>query len=369
MSYQKQIHLYLSGELKAEEEKALFDGLAAHPEWREELALQLQMQNVIQKDISLVSIPPATTKAIFSSLGFAVPVATMPSAPQSPFSRLFGGWLTRYPMLSMWSSAAIVTLLLSMQFSGSSSEDTQTHAAAIRSVVPSRNTSGNTAVRVSSSSKATQSSSSMQNVVQEKQSITTPVEEHQGGQFMKAPTMEQEGAKHPSVKNVPMKEIVDIGKLPSVDYITQNKIVGVAEQGKIFASEDGGKNWTRQQSNTANDLNGVNFTDRLNGIAVGNRGTILRTVDGGATWTPISAGITSTLNGVGFVSKNTAYICGSQGTILKSTTGGATWEKLSSGVNASLFSLQVHDDTVTVRGERGTTLRSTDAGRSWARQP
>ena len=57
MSYEEQIHEYLEGNLSKEEEHQLFDRLSEHPEWRDELAFQMRMQQEMQKDITSVTIP------------------------------------------------------------------------------------------------------------------------------------------------------------------------------------------------------------------------------------------------------------------------------------------------------------------------
>src|SRR5437016_9023704 len=54
-----------------------------------------------------------------------------------------------------------------------------------------------------------------------------------------------------------------------------------------------GSTWTVQTSGTTNLLNGVVFTDALNGWASGNFGTMLHTSNGGNTWTAQTNGISN----------------------------------------------------------------------------
>jgi photosystem II stability/assembly factor-like uncharacterized protein len=46
--------------------------------------------------------------------------------------------------------------------------------------------------------------------------------------------------------------------------------------------------WALQVSGTGSQLDGVWFSDDMNGWAVGDAGTVLRTADGGVNWAPVT---------------------------------------------------------------------------------
>jgi photosystem II stability/assembly factor-like uncharacterized protein len=57
--------------------------------------------------------------------------------------------------------------------------------------------------------------------------------------------------------------------------------VGFNATGLVMRTDDGGLNWTRQNSNTGRRLRGVHFVDGLRGWAVGDAGTVIHTALGG----------------------------------------------------------------------------------------
>ena len=58
-------------------------------------------------------------------------------------------------------------------------------------------------------------------------------------------------------------------------------VVGYNGVGAVLRSDDGGKNWQSQTSNSQSRLNDVYFVDRQRGWAVGQNGTIIHTGTGG----------------------------------------------------------------------------------------
>lgn len=127
----------------------------------------------------------------------------------------------------------------------------------------------------------------------------------------------------------------------------------VAGTGRIMATSDGGRSWTRQYAGSA-ALDQVDFTDSAHGWAAG-PGTLLRTTDGGARWTslgqPRVSGQCLMVGSVHFVSPTAGYAVAAPR--LQSTTAGGT----------------VADGTGTVPASGGRLLRTTDGGQSWAAVP
>ena len=59
----------------------------------------------------------------------------------------------------------------------------------------------------------------------------------------------------------------------------------VGNSGKIYRTQNGGKNWESQKSGVQSNLNGIDFVDDLHGVAVGDSGVVLTTGTGGVTST------------------------------------------------------------------------------------
>jgi hypothetical protein len=95
----------------------------------------------------------------------------------------------------------------------------------------------------------------------------------------------------------------------------------VAGAGRILATADAGRTWTRQYSGTA-ALDQVDFTDDQHGWAAGGD-ALLRTTDGGATWTAVT-GAPANPQSACFASAADGYL-GTPGHIWRSTDGGQRW--------------------------------------------
>ena len=143
----------------------------------------------------------------------------------------------------------------------------------------------------------------------------------------------------------------------------------VGENGTIFRTTDGGTTWISQPSGTTYNLYGVSFTDVNNGTAVGDFGIILKTDNGGATWNLQSSGTTNVLYGVSFTDTNNGTAVGDAGTILRTTNGGTNWNSQPSGTTNYLFGVSFTDEnTGTAVGSNGTILRTTNGGTNWISQ-
>jgi photosystem II stability/assembly factor-like uncharacterized protein len=185
-------------------------------------------------------------------------------------------------------------------------------------------------------------------------------------------------------------------------------VVGEQEKEKpdvagIYATTDGGSNWSRQASHSTNLLRAVSCSSATTCLAVGMRGSILRTSDGGANWSNQSPGSDSdlsrivcssgdegqclteglnSLNGVSFPDPNTGFGVGSYRTVMATTDAGAHWSTLASGVMQytspgnppvpppALNAISCQDSTSCVAvGDAGSVVTSTDGGASWSDQP
>jgi len=353
MSYEKRIHDYLSGELSAEQEKALFDDLSVHPEWREELALQMKMQQAAQKDIGSVVVPTSVTSAIFSSLSFTSPEQSI-SVPQTVAGNILGQKvISRFGFFTMASaSAAIIAVgcLVYILLTSTNKEQIPGEIAASRSA-PIKQTGSMAASSLESRNTSSTADSNL--------SARTP-------SILGKKNIPTEQVANRVVANEPMKVYLDIGRFSSVDYLTQHKIIGVADEGKIYCSDDGGHSWVIQSSGTSNDLFGVNFIDTTRGIVVGAKGTILSTINAGHEWHRVASGVEANLITVRYATRDTVYACGAQGVIMRSTSRGEQWELLESGTKANLFKIRFDNglDGI-ISGEHNLTLETHNGGATW----
>lgn len=155
-----------------------------------------------------------------------------------------------------------------------------------------------------------------------------------------------------------------------------------AGAGRILATSDGGRTWTRQYAGPA-VLNQVDFTSTTDGWAVG-PGALLRTTSGGASWTALSEprlnGRCVSVSAVHFVSPVLGYaIAGNTGAgstgaggmggvggrLLRTTDGGVTWSAVADAparAQAACFST-AQDGYL---GAPGQVWRTTDAGATWS---
>ena len=166
-----------------------------------------------------------------------------------------------------------------------------------------------------------------------------------------------------------IKASKDLGKFSSVDYLTNSKIIGVTNSGKIFFSDDGGLLWTAQRSNSSRDLFGVHFIDSVHGVIVGAKGTILLTANSGRNWKSVGRNTDANLFSVRYITYDTLFACGAQSAILRSTDGGLLWQKLESGTTGSLIKIKFDNGSMgTISGEHGILLQTMDGGSSWQKK-
>jgi photosystem II stability/assembly factor-like uncharacterized protein len=154
----------------------------------------------------------------------------------------------------------------------------------------------------------------------------------------------------------------------------------VGKFGRILHSQDGGKNWTQQNSGTGKPLTSVSFSDDTHGFAVGGGGIILATADGGRSWQPQSSGTRDHLLEVSSPGAASAFVAGAFGTLLSTRDGGVSWVKHGLSWNSLVPRLirergqvEPHLNTVYfvdekegwLGGEFGLLLHSRDGGQTW----
>jgi photosystem II stability/assembly factor-like uncharacterized protein len=129
---------------------------------------------------------------------------------------------------------------------------------------------------------------------------------------------------------------------------------------------DGGVTWLIQQITPDKTLYGITFYDTLQGWACGDIGTIVHTTDGGITWALQASGTTSELYAITFLDRIKGFAVGDSGTLLTTTDGGTTWASIPTGVSAALTTLSFGDSLYGwAIGEGGTTVETSDGGLTW----
>ncbi|MDP1786982.1 YCF48-related protein [Nitrosomonas sp.] len=157
--------------------------------------------------------------------------------------------------------------------------------------------------------------------------------------------------------------------LASVYFVNDQQGWAVGFRGTILATQDGGKNWNEQNSNSIASLSSVHFVNDQQGWAVGSDETILATQDGGKNWNKQNSNSTGWLSSVHFVNAQQGWAVGSDETILATQDGGKNWNKQNSNSIMRLSSVHfVNDQQGWVVGIRGTILATQDSGKNWNKQ-
>lgn len=184
-------------------------------------------------------------------------------------------------------------------------------------------------------------------------------------------------------------ETLDTGTkrdLLSVDFATAQVGMAVGDFGTMIRTEDGGQTWSKIP--LPSDLvlpediaeivqpgdvlvYDIHFITPEKGWAVGEFGTIFATADGGKTWSAQQSGVETTLFGVQFADENTGFATGIEEVLLRTTDGGQTWNKLRvpgrEGFVLGLYDVAVQGKVGWVIGDSGMLLRTTDGGETWER--
>lgn len=108
-------------------------------------------------------------------------------------------------------------------------------------------------------------------------------------------------------------------KLNSVFFVNNKYGWTVGSNGKIYRTNNGGKYWRLQRTNTTRDLNDVFFTDQAEGWAVGDDGIILHTTTAGNVWQETNFTSPHRLEQIFFIGKK-GWIVGFGGTLLSYET-------------------------------------------------
>lgn len=109
-------------------------------------------------------------------------------------------------------------------------------------------------------------------------------------------------------------------RFTSVSFADEKNGLAVGYGGRIYVTNDGGRNWYTQQSNVSDDLFDVKFLNSNDGWIIGDKGTLLYTNNKGYNWESVNTGTTHKLERIFFITPERGWIVGFGGTILTFTT-------------------------------------------------
>lgn len=171
--------------------------------------------------------------------------------------------------------------------------------------------------------------------------------------------------------------------LRDIFIFDQNTAIAVGDVGTIIKTNDGGMHWDVQHhaGGTSYDLYSVHFVDDLNGWAAGGiwfeeKNALIKTSDGGKTWTKVETETDLPFNAVHFVNADTGFVVGEDGIVLRTSDGGNSWDtrKIDNyiGYYLDVFRLLAVTFTdeqtgwIVGAGYYGNQIyKTTDCGRTW----
>lgn len=151
---------------------------------------------------------------------------------------------------------------------------------------------------------------------------------------------------------------------------------------KMFITRDGGRSWRETQiyrtgefGKNSPDFLSIRFADKKLGIVIGSvlngqgkvvDSLVMRTEDGGVRWQRISVPSKKELYHLDFVGSSRCWIVGDEGLVLVSSNGGARFQTQKSGVVMDLYNVDFRDENEGyIVGSKGTILRTEDGGATW----
>jgi len=135
----------------------------------------------------------------------------------------------------------------------------------------------------------------------------------------------------------------------------------------LLNTNDGGANWSNQNSNTTNIMNSIFFPTALTGYACGFGSTFIKTIDGGTNWVATVLPVNGTYMSTFFTSEQTGFIVGAgvgnYPVIMKTTDGGANWVEPSESFVGTLNSVHFPDaQTGYACGTVGLMIKTNNGG-------
>jgi photosystem II stability/assembly factor-like uncharacterized protein len=176
----------------------------------------------------------------------------------------------------------------------------------------------------------------------------------------------------------------DIGTTESINEIYfRNDDNGYLVAGKkMFITKDAGQSWRETRIYKSGDFKSlspeflsIRFADKKRGIVIGSLlnqqekvvdSLVMRTEDGGETWQRIVVPSKKELYHLDFVGSSKCWIVGDDGLILNSYNGGESFQTQKSGTALDLYNVDFRDENEGyIVGSKGTILRTENGGANW----
>jgi photosystem II stability/assembly factor-like uncharacterized protein len=176
----------------------------------------------------------------------------------------------------------------------------------------------------------------------------------------------------------------DIGTTENINEIYfRNDDNGYLVAGKkMFITRDAGRSWQETRIYKPGDFGknspeflSIRFADKKRGIVIGSvlnaqervvDSLVMRTEDGGETWQRVLVPSKKELYHLDFVGSARCWIVGDTGLVLVSYNGGANFQVQQSGVTLDLYNVDFRDENEGyIVGSKGTILRTEDGGQTW----
>jgi photosystem II stability/assembly factor-like uncharacterized protein len=143
-----------------------------------------------------------------------------------------------------------------------------------------------------------------------------------------------------------------------------------SSNGKILKSNDLWNSYSVQNTNLAENIIKVHFSDSLNGKCISETGKVLKTVNGGTTWSSLSNLNIGRINNAFFKNSNVIIVVGDNGKIMVTSNAGVNWYNRNINNNVRLSSVYLDiENKLYVGGDDGLILFSSNYGLSWEEQP
>ena len=150
-------------------------------------------------------------------------------------------------------------------------------------------------------------------------------------------------------------------QLKGIQMISTTEGWACGDAGTMLHTTNAGANWSLLTL-TGSDLHQIVFKDASIGIVVGDNGTVFTTTNGGTNWISKNSGTSLQLRGACFDGGSTFFAVGDDGAAVKSTDDGNTWTTLNSGTTERLLSVAAVDQNVWVGARDGLLLFSNNGG-------
>ncbi|HEY1192266.1 MAG TPA: YCF48-related protein [Gemmata sp.] len=130
----------------------------------------------------------------------------------------------------------------------------------------------------------------------------------------------------------------DDAGLHAIHFVDASEGWACGDDGTVWHTIDGGKQWERQKTGTRASLRGIHFTDIYTGWAVGRLdtpsgsiGVMLKTTDAGLKWTEVGTNVMPGLSAIRFFNEKTGFVCGDGSDafptgMFTTKDGGASWD-------------------------------------------